>query len=650
MTHQLFHLPRPTAISSNLTLVAGAKVGFFLTGTSTPTNTYQDSALTTPHTNPVVADSAGRLPAIYLNPSIVYRVTFTDASDVEIYPTIDPANDQVLSQAIIDVYFSQAISNGLLYPRTTTEIAEGVTPSNYAIPSHDAIGHVLPQRYNVVGDGTTNDYAAMVIADGVAAAAGATLVLGDGTYALNTSLAFSVPVVMEGGVIAGSGTVSFPAGFSAPDYYCFDCLVGEIRAETVHAEWFGARRSTATPTSTSVSITSKVWNTWPAWVTGATFGTDPGHDYGDTAYLAANTPFVNGDTWDHIATQRALWSIGQVTTGKRGEVRLLGGQYYFNKAVRYTGEMASTLSGAGKTKTLIDSPDWDDQGTVGVDVGTARGLLHFYRSGPDPTIVEGVGFTGPSGYVYGGSPPIYHVTHIGANGVLHRNQWMTTADAGWYFGSSCSDCTIEDFHSEYCRRTAYGYDALSWATIRNGAFWESGAGAQAVDFLRYVFMKACELIGYTLEPIVCGEGSHLSGITLIQDATDYKTHIDGNVIKRRVRVLAGATGTLLTVQMPVNSAVRTRMVIGGVVQGQGPAGIERTLTWYRDTVAPVAAGSAATEWGAAGAIALVAEGTSTTAGGTFSLTLVNSGTGSELYDAWVTVEIEGSDCVLQGLT
>lgn len=122
MAHQLFSLPRPTAISSNLTLVVGAKVGFFLTGTSTPTNTYQDSALTTPHANPVVADSAARLPAIYLDPSIVYRITFTDSADVEIYPAIDPANDQVLSQAII---------GGYLYPRTAAEIAAGVTPTNY---------------------------------------------------------------------------------------------------------------------------------------------------------------------------------------------------------------------------------------------------------------------------------------------------------------------------------------------------------------------------------------------------------------------------------------------------------------------------------------------------------------------------------------
>lgn len=125
MTHQIFHLPRSTAISSNLTLIPGAKVSFFLTTTSTPTNTYQDAARTTPHTNPVVADAAGRLPAIYLDPSIVYRITFTDSADVEIYPAVDPVNDQILSQASLGL---------MLYPRTAAEIAAGVTPTNYVYP------------------------------------------------------------------------------------------------------------------------------------------------------------------------------------------------------------------------------------------------------------------------------------------------------------------------------------------------------------------------------------------------------------------------------------------------------------------------------------------------------------------------------------
>jgi hypothetical protein len=57
---------------------------FFLSGTSTPTNVYQDGALTTPFspTGKVTADAFGRFPAIYLDPSVIYRVQFFNSASV----------------------------------------------------------------------------------------------------------------------------------------------------------------------------------------------------------------------------------------------------------------------------------------------------------------------------------------------------------------------------------------------------------------------------------------------------------------------------------------------------------------------------------------------------------------------------------------
>ena len=176
MAHQIFRLPKATAISDNLTLVAGAKVSFFLTGTSTPTDTYQDSALTTPHTNPVIADAAGRFPPIYLNPDILYRVTFTDSADVDIYPAVDPVNDRVLSQAII---------GGYLYPRTDAEIAALVTPTDKAFLP----GNV--RRYGAVGDGLTDDTTAIQNAINATGANGGDVVFPAGTYIIASSLDLS---------------------------------------------------------------------------------------------------------------------------------------------------------------------------------------------------------------------------------------------------------------------------------------------------------------------------------------------------------------------------------------------------------------------------------------------------------------------------
>lgn len=72
----LFTLPRVQSSS-------GAKLNFYISGTSTRQNTYQDIDLTTAHANPVVANASGYFAPIYLDPSLPnYRVTLTDSSDV----------------------------------------------------------------------------------------------------------------------------------------------------------------------------------------------------------------------------------------------------------------------------------------------------------------------------------------------------------------------------------------------------------------------------------------------------------------------------------------------------------------------------------------------------------------------------------------
>src|SRR3974390_402940 len=70
---------------------ANSTYQFFLTGTSTPANVFQDGNLTTPYpiTGYVQADSFGRFPPIYLDPSITYRVQFYASTNPLLYQ-IDP--------------------------------------------------------------------------------------------------------------------------------------------------------------------------------------------------------------------------------------------------------------------------------------------------------------------------------------------------------------------------------------------------------------------------------------------------------------------------------------------------------------------------------------------------------------------------------
>jgi hypothetical protein len=62
---------------------ANSTYQFFLSGTSTPANVYEDGNLTVPFpiTGFVTSDNYGRFPPIYLDPSIIYRVQFYDSTN-----------------------------------------------------------------------------------------------------------------------------------------------------------------------------------------------------------------------------------------------------------------------------------------------------------------------------------------------------------------------------------------------------------------------------------------------------------------------------------------------------------------------------------------------------------------------------------------
>ena len=101
-----FYIPFPQVANAAGVPYPGALLGFFLTGSSTRAATYSDAALTTPNTNPVVADDTGTFPAIFLNPAITYKAVLTDAGADEIW-TADPVLEAwFLANAIyVDIPF-----------------------------------------------------------------------------------------------------------------------------------------------------------------------------------------------------------------------------------------------------------------------------------------------------------------------------------------------------------------------------------------------------------------------------------------------------------------------------------------------------------------------------------------------------------------
>ncbi len=84
----LFVLPWVSPLS-NGAVVPNSKLTFSLTGTSTLSDTYTNSALTTANSNPIQADAEGTFTPIYLDPTITYRVKWTTSAGVQIKQSDD---------------------------------------------------------------------------------------------------------------------------------------------------------------------------------------------------------------------------------------------------------------------------------------------------------------------------------------------------------------------------------------------------------------------------------------------------------------------------------------------------------------------------------------------------------------------------------
>ncbi len=112
---RLFFIPKAVRIDSNGAPYAAAEANFYLTTTTTQTDTYTDNARTTPHANPVISDAGGQFPAIYLDPAITYRCIIKKTGAGATIVDIDPVHAPILAADI------DAVDSGGYFSDTTLE-------------------------------------------------------------------------------------------------------------------------------------------------------------------------------------------------------------------------------------------------------------------------------------------------------------------------------------------------------------------------------------------------------------------------------------------------------------------------------------------------------------------------------------------------
>lgn len=228
-----FITPFATALDAVGVTLPGAKLYFYLTGTATPQNTYSNSTLTTPNTNPVVADAGGLFSNIYLIASAQYKVVLTDQDGNQIW-TADPVESGVVQAATAATIANIAalrtfavttgIVNLLVYVRgyyTDNDGGEGFFQVTNVSPGADNGGIIiwsnttgfyyvrqtdgLPYTvkwFGAIGDGVTDDTAAVTAA--VAASAARLALVNNGTYRITAALTPALSTVLHG---EGSGSI-----------------------------------------------------------------------------------------------------------------------------------------------------------------------------------------------------------------------------------------------------------------------------------------------------------------------------------------------------------------------------------------------------------------------------------------------------------
>ena len=242
--------------TNNGVILSGGKLYSYAAGTTTPAVTYTSVSGVTNNTNPIILDSAGRVPnsgEIWLDNGNTYKFVLKDSSDVLIatYDNIAGIND---STELLAYEAALAASSG---SSLVGFIQAGTGPVATTVQAK------LRETVSVLDFGAdTTGVISSSTAFSNANSSGNQIVIPKGTYLLSTSVTFTVPVIMEYGAIITiptSITLAFNSGFSAGVHQCFNTTgTGIVTFNPQYtaegfAEWWGAAGGSGTDSGPAIN-------------------------------------------------------------------------------------------------------------------------------------------------------------------------------------------------------------------------------------------------------------------------------------------------------------------------------------------------------------------------------------------------------------
>lgn len=236
-------------LDNNGNVLSGGLVYTYAAGTTTPQSTYTSSSGSTPHTNPIVLDSAGRVPGgeIWLTEATSYKFVLQTSTAVLIatYDDVTGATDG--STQIAAIYANLA---------NTSDVAKGddligFRQSNASGAFSAAVGKTVHDKlqdlvsvkdFGAVGDGVADDSTAIINAF----AAVNEVLFPEGTYRISADVTIPVTKVVS---MAGGASFTVDSGKTLKIYGQFNAPIGQYLFKgagttqgirQVFPEWFGA--------------------------------------------------------------------------------------------------------------------------------------------------------------------------------------------------------------------------------------------------------------------------------------------------------------------------------------------------------------------------------------------------------------------------
>ena len=160
---------------NNGVILSGGKIYTYAAGTTTPQATYTSMSGVTPHANPIILDSAGRVPGgeIWLTDGLAYKFVLQTSTGILLGTYDNIAGGVDASMVIYDPPFINSVV-------TNVEAKLSECLSVY--------------DFGAVGDGVTSDSAAFNLAIAAALAAGVALYIPPGNFYLATAITpFTLP-------------------------------------------------------------------------------------------------------------------------------------------------------------------------------------------------------------------------------------------------------------------------------------------------------------------------------------------------------------------------------------------------------------------------------------------------------------------------